>query len=178
MIFIDFHRILYTVLQKNIEGIDLDNKQKAIILRYADENERAKLDNLKMDYNVKEAEVKKFNAEVEKMSEEKKKIVQEVINLQEQVNLMMSQETLNYSQAEQCAHIINQIDENVEILKKDNSHYDWNHMKSLSFKDGVAVVSNADGSYSGSFTGASAAIRGVGKEIGKEIRRKKRESRW
>lgn len=47
-------------------------------------------------------------------------------------------------------------------------------MKTLSFKDGVAVVSNSDGSYNGSFTGASAAIRGAGKEN----RKAKRDKRW
>lgn len=142
-----------------VEGMHLDNDTKRIVLAYADETERYRLENLKKDVSVKEAEVKQFNAAVEKMSEEKKKIVQEVINLQEQVRLMMSQENLNYSQAEQCGAMIREIDEKVAILQKDNTHYDFNHMKTLSFKDGVAIVSNDAGQYAGSFTGASAAIR-------------------
>ena len=152
------------VIGKNIEGLSLDNKQKEIILNYADDMERTKLDNLKEDLEVKQAEVDKFNAEVAKMSEEKKKIVQEVINLREQVRLMLTQENLNNSQAAQCAAMVQQINEQTAILNKDNSHYDFNHMKTLSFKDGVAIVPNAEGEYSGSFTGASAAIRPKGKK--------------
>lgn len=156
-----------------VEGIDLDNKQKEILIKYADEQEQWKLNNLKKDYDVKEAEVAKFNKEVEKMDEEKKKIVQEVINLQEQVRLMMSQEHLNSSQANQCAAMIGQINEYTAILNKDNSHYDFNHMKTLSFKDGVAVVPDANGEYKGSFTGASAAIR-----PNPNRKKKKKEDRW
>lgn len=141
-----------------VEGLNLDNKQKEVIVKYADEMESAKLSNLKMDYATKEAQVAKFNQEIANLSEEQKKIVQETINLQEQVRLMMSQETLNYAQAEQCAHMCNQIDENVSLLEKENSHYNWNHIKTLSFKDGVAVVPDDKGEYAGSFTGPSATI--------------------
>lgn len=164
---------------KQIEGMSLDNEQKEILLKYADETEKSKLANLQQDYKVKEKEVEKFNAEISKMSEEQKKIVQETINLQEQVRLMMSQETLNYEQAKQCSAMIGQINENTALLQKDNSHYDFNHMKTLSFKDGVAVVSDENGAYSGSFTGASAAIRPNGKRAQKrEEKRKKKEDRW
>ena len=92
---------------------------------------------------------------------------------------MMSQETLNYEQAKQCSAMIGQINENTALLQKDNSHYDFNHMKTLSFKDGVAVVSDENGEYKGSITGASAAIRPNGKNAKKrEEKRKKKEDRW
>lgn len=158
------------VIDGEIKKLDLDNKEKEILLNYTDEMENAKLENLKADLTTKEAQVKKFNQEVSNLKEENKKIVQETINLKEQVDLMLSQETLNYEQAKQCNAMIGQINQNVEILKKDNSHYDWNHMKTLSFKDGVAVVSDANGGYAGSFTGPSAAIRGA--------KNNKRDKRW
>lgn len=156
----------------SVEGLDLDNQQKSIIIKYADDVEQAKLANLKKDVEVKDKEVEKFNAEISRLNEDTKRVAQETMVLVEQVNLMMSQQSLNRAQAGECLAKIGEINQNIDILKKDNSHYDWNHMKTLSFKDGVAVTSNADGTYNGSFTGASAAIRGAGKEN----RRKKRES--
>lgn len=150
-----------------VRGMELDNDQKEIILSYEDERQRLQLDNLRLDLDAKQAQVDKFNAEIHKLSEETKKVAQETINLQEQVRLMLTQENLNNAQAGQCAAMIRQIDENVKILEKDNSHYDWNHIKTLSFKDGVAVVPTSDGEYKGSFTGSSAAIRPKGSKRGK-----------
>lgn len=162
---------------KSVEGLDLDNKQKSIIYTYADERERASLSNLKADTETKRKQVDLFNSEIEKLGAEAKKTAQETINLVEQLNLMMSQETLNYAQAEQCGHMISQIDQNVEMLKKDNAHYDWNHMKTLSFKDGVAVVSGANGEYAGSFTGVSAAVRPKSPQRNAERNRSRAENR-
>lgn len=142
-----------------VYGLNLDNKDKEIILKYADEMEQEKLRNLRQDTDTKKAQAEEFNAMVSKMDEEKKKIVQEVINLQEQVRVMQSQEHLNYSQAAECASMIGEINQKIELLKKDNSHYNWNNIKVLSFKDGVAVVPDDNGEYAGSFTGPSAAVR-------------------
>ena len=148
----------------SVEGLNLDNEQKSVILKYADDMEKYKLANLSKDTEVKDKEIEKMNHEIANLDENKKKMAQETMVLIEQVRLMMSQENLNYSQAQECAHKINQIDANIDILRKDNSHYEWNHMKAMSFKDGVAVVSDENGSYAGSFTAASAAIRGAKKK--------------
>lgn len=107
-----------------VEGLNLDNQEKGIIIKYADEMEKTKLDNLKKDLSVKDKEIEKFNSEIARLDEDKKRIAQETMVLVEQVNLMMSQKTLNYAQAQECAHKISEIDANVAILQKDDSHYD------------------------------------------------------
>lgn len=112
------------VVDKQIESLDLDNKEKEILLEFTRDTEQAKLDNLKKDKEVKDKQIEKMDAEIAKLSEEKQKLAQETKNLAEQVRLMLSQETLNYAQAGQCAAMVKQINENVGILQKDNANYD------------------------------------------------------
>lgn len=162
------------IADKQIEGLDLDNKQKEILLEFTRESEQAKLDNLKLDQDVKKKTLDKMDEEIAKLSEEKQKIAQETRNLVEQVNLMLSQETLNYSQASQAAAMVGQINQNIEILKKDNANYDWNHLKTINTVGGQQVAVGANGA---TFSGYS-AIRYDRKNARKERKKAKKEGQW
>lgn len=111
-------------MKVNIQGSELDNKQKEIVLKYFEEQKQLEIANQKMDLSVKEQQNQKISAEISKMSVEKLKIFAEYLEALESINRLKTLQTLDKAQAFECYAKVGQINQQARYLGIQSDNYD------------------------------------------------------
>lgn len=114
-----------TLLDKQIEGADWDNKTKAKMYGYIDRMQEATIAVQEATAAEKTAAIAQINKQVEKMDYEEAKIMYDILETQENINFIITQEHVNAAQVQQLKALTNKLNKEAKLIGLNIDNFDF-----------------------------------------------------